>query len=144
LSYDPGADAAARYPDWVIRRRNLGWGITEVLCRKSRVILLERGTDAARRRCSLAHAIAHLDLGHGAAMTARFERRQEAEATQLAARRLRPLDDLVWAVQWTHDLEEAAVELEVDMDTLQTRMEHLHPSELMRLRMTRRRLEESA
>jgi hypothetical protein len=59
-------------------------------------------------------------------------------------RRLLPLDDLVWAVQWTHDLEEAAVELEVDMDTLQTRMEHLHPSELMRLRMTRRRLEESA
>lgn len=144
MRYDPGADAASRYPDWVIRRRNLGWGLTEVLCRRSRVILLEQGTDAAQRRCSLAHAIAHLDLGHAAAGADRYDRRQEAEAHQLAARRLLPLEDLVWAAQWTHDPVEAAVELEVDVPTLRTRFAHLHPSERLRLRMTRRRLEESA
>lgn len=144
MTYDPGADAAERYPDWVIRRRPLGWGLTEVLCKRSRVILLEAGTTTAQRRCCLAHAIAHLDLGHHAGSRDRYDRRQEAEADQLAARRLLPLESLVWALQWTHNPREAADELVVDLATLETRLAHLHPSERLRLRMTRRRLEESA
>ena len=143
LRYDPGADAAHRYPDWVIRRRHIGWGIDEVMCRRTKVILLEPSSTAAERRCSLAHAVAHIDLGHSASH-GHFDRRQESDAHQLAARRLLPREELVWAVQWTHDPEEAAHELEVDLPTLRVRLAHLHPSERTRLRVARRRLEESA
>src|SRR5690242_18573471 len=64
--YDPGADAARRYPDWVIRHRDLR-GVPEVMCPTRKVILLEDTHDRASRRCSLAHAVAHIDLAHAAA-----------------------------------------------------------------------------
>lgn len=143
MRYDPGADAAARYPEWVIRRRALGWGIREVLCHRTKVILIEARSSYAERRSSLAHAVAHLDLAHLPAR-GRFDRRQEAQAHQLAARRLLPLDLLLQAARWTRNAHEAATELDVDVPTLVTRIEHLHPSERARLRFIVRTLEETA
>jgi len=128
LTYDPGADALARYPDWVIRHRHLG-GIPEVMCRRSKVILLEAGASRAERRCSLAHAVAHLDLGHTARRNKVIDKRQEAAANQLAARRLISIEQLAGVLRWTRDSHEIACELGVDLSTLRCRHQHLHPSE---------------
>lgn len=143
MKYEPGRDAAQRYPDWVIRHRPLSHGIPEVLCRRRKVILVESGESWAAKRCSLAHAVAHLDLGHEATSGA-FDHTQEAHADQLAARRLITLDDLADVLCWTRFSTEVAAELEVDIRTLNTRQVHLHPSERAELRARVRWLEETA
>lgn len=127
LTYDPGRDAATRYPDWVIRHRPL-LGVPEVMCPDRRVILLERGHSAAERRCSLAHAVAHIDLGHTAAV-GWWSERQEAAADRLAARRLMPIYPLTDAVVWSESREELADVLGVDLHMLEVRARSLHPAE---------------
>lgn len=143
LSYDPGADAAARYPDWVIRHRALG-GIPEVLCRRRRVILINNAHSWPAKRSSLAHAVAHLDLGHADTASAFFEKREEREADQLAARRLITLDELAEVLCWTRDYGEIADELLVDVTMLKMREKHLHVSERHYLRRLVRPIEEIA
>lgn len=125
--YDPGADAALRHPDWVIRHRNLH-GVPEVLCLERRVILIENTHDRAARRCNLAHAIAHIDLRHEAT-SGILSKRQELAADLLAARRLIALSDLAEAAAWAESFEELAHELDVDDRVLWVRTRHLHPSE---------------
>lgn len=127
--YEPGRDAAERYPDWVIRHRPLSHGIPEVLCRRRKVILIESKDDWPSKRCSLAHAVAHLDLEHDVAATGHFDRIQEAEADQYAARKLITIDALAAVLSWTRFTTEVAEELQVDVRTLNTRQVHLHPSE---------------
>lgn len=144
MTYDPGADAAARYPDWVIRHRRLGWGIPEVMCSKSKVILLEAGHSWAEKRCSLAHAVAHLDLEHFAGVSGIFDKRQESQANQLAARRLITLEAMAAALSWTRAPAEIAAELIVDRATLLVRRKHMHPSELQYLDYRVRSLGETA
>lgn len=144
MRYDPGADAARRYPGWVIRHRSLGGLIPEVLCPVRRVILIDSGQSRPERRCSLAHAVAHLDLGHQQTPLGHFERRQERDADQLAARRLIGIDHLAWAFTWTPWRTEVAQELDVDLATLICRERHLHPSEKHYLLRTARWLEETA
>lgn len=143
LTYDPGADAAVRYPDWVIRHRKLG-GIPEVLCRRRRVILINSAHTWAAKRSSLAHAVAHLDLGHAETTAGFFEKREEREADQMAARRLISLDDLADILCWTRDYGEIAEELVVDLTTLKVREKHLHVSERHYLRRQVRPMEEIA
>lgn len=83
----------------------------------------------AERRCTLAHELAHIELGHVGGCTAREER----EASVLAAQWLIRLEHLADALAWTQDPHELAWELWVDLDTLNTRLEHLRPSELQYL-----------
>lgn len=142
--YHPGRDAAERFPDWVIRHRTLSHGIPEVMCRRRRVILIESQDTWPAKRCSLAHAVAHLDLNHQATASGTFDRRQEDHAHQLAARRLIGIDDLARALSWTRFITEVAAELEVDIRTLNTRQVHLHPSERADLRSRMTWLEETA
>lgn len=144
VRYNPGTDAATRYPDWVIRHRPLGGVIPEVLCRRRRVILIESVHTWPEKRCSLAHALAHLDLRHAESNAGVFAHRQEVEANQLAARRLITIDDLADVLCWTRFRTEIASELEVDLPTLATREKHLHPSERHYLRRRARWLEETA
>lgn len=127
LTYDPWTDAAVRFPDWVIRHRPL-FGIPEVLCRRRRVILLELGHDRSERRCSLAHALAHLDLDHLSA-NGWWDARQEAAADRMAARRLMSAQQLADAAVWSANDAELASELGVDMHMLQVRARTLHPAE---------------
>lgn len=134
LSYDPEADAAARYPDWVIRTADLGGLIPEVLSRRRRVILVEREHSAARRRSSLAHAVAHLDLGHAEAPGGWFEQREELEAEDLASRRLIPVELLARAMAWSRDHDEVARELGVDTEMLLRRLERIRGEERRLLR----------
>lgn len=142
--YDPGRDAAERYPDWVIRHRQLSHGIPEVMCRRRKVILVEHQDSWAKKRCSLAHAVAHLDLEHIVAAAGYFDRVQEAEADQLAARRLITIPDLAGVLSWTRFITEVAAELEVDVRTLNMRQVHLHPSERAELKSSVLWLEETA
>lgn len=143
LRYEPARDAAERYTDWVIRHRPLAAGIPEVLCRRRKVILIESRQSAVGKRCSLAHAVAHLDLGHDLT-DGIFGRRQELEANQLAARRLLPVESLAEVMTWTRWTAEIAAELRVDRATLECRREHLHPSELAKLKREVAWLEETA
>ncbi|WP_183407210.1 ImmA/IrrE family metallo-endopeptidase [Nocardioides marmorisolisilvae] len=134
LSYDPAADAAARYPDWVICSVDLGGVIPEVLSRSRRVILLERDHPPAQRRSSLAHALAHLDLGHAETPSGWFEQREEVEAEDLAARRLIPLPALARALAWSREPDEVARELGVDDAMLTLRQSRMATDERRRLR----------
>jgi len=134
LSYDPAADAAARYPDWVVRTADLGGVIPEVLSHRRRVILLEREHGPAQHRSSLAHALAHLDLGHAQTAGGWFEQREEVQAEDLAGRRLIPLDVLARALTWSRDHDEIARELGVDTAMLALRQARLRPDERRRLR----------
>jgi hypothetical protein len=79
----------------------------------------------AWRRCTLAHELAHIELGHRHGCT----ERDEAEAAQLAARRLISASRLADALLWSQNLEVVAEALWVDIDTLEVRLAHLHPSE---------------
>lgn len=144
VRYEPGRDAADRYPEWVIRHRPLSHGIPEVMCRRRRVILIESRETWAAKRCSLAHAVAHLDLEHVATEHGYFDRAQESHADQLAARRLITLEALAAALSWTRFSVEVAAELEVDIRTLNTRQVHLHPSERAELKSKVLWLEETA
>lgn len=144
LSYEPGADAALRYPGWVIRHRPLSHGIPEVMCRRRRVILIDSGSTWVEKRCSLAHAVAHLDLGHTHAPHDHFDRAQERDANQLAARRLITIEALAEVLSWTRHWTEIAQELDVDLATLRTREKHMHMSERGWLRRNVRVLEETA
>lgn len=127
LFYDPGADAARRHPDWVIRHRDLR-GVPEVMCVERKVILIEDSHDRATRRCNLAHAIAHIDLEHQA-MTGVLSHRQELAADKLAARRLVRAAALADAAVWAESFDELADELDVDGRTLWVRARYLHPAE---------------
>jgi hypothetical protein len=59
-----------------------------------------------------------------------FERR----VSDIACRRLIGIRDLGEALAWAHDVDEAADELWVDVDTLRARLDHLHPAERAYLR----------
>jgi hypothetical protein len=121
LSYDPVADVARRYPDWLVADADLGGLVAEVLCPARRVILLDRTLGPEVVRCSLAHAVAHLDLGHTHPVRGHFENREESAANDLAARRLIPLSDYATVLTWTRDPYEIAAELAVDGATLRIR-----------------------
>lgn len=126
LTYDPGADAAERLPDWVIRHYP-DLGVPEVMCPERRVILIERGHSRAQRRCSLAHAIAHVDLDHQASRA--LTQLQEAAADRLAARRLINVRHLADAWLWSETFGEVAHELDVASHFLEVRLRYLHPAE---------------
>lgn len=142
--YNPGRDAAERYPDWVIRHRPLGGVIPEVMCTKRKVILIETAHNWPEKRCSLAHAVAHLDLEHQAELQgSTFERWMEREANGLAALRLIPIRTLASVLCWTRDRHEIAHELQVDLPTLEIRRANLHHTERSLLRRAITWLEET-
>lgn len=142
--YDPGADLALRYPDWVLADADLGGLVTEVLCPERRIILLDRAQTHAVRRSSLAHAVAHLDLDHTHPVRGYFENREEAAANDLAARRLIPLPVYAATLSWTRAPEEVAAELGVDRATLRVREARLTKAEREVLRRLARGFAESA
>lgn len=89
-------------------------------------IRLANGQLQVERRCSITHEMIHVERGH----TGCCDEKAEARVRREAARRLIPLYALAAAVVF-HGEDWAAVaeELWVDDDTLQARLEHLHPAE---------------
>lgn len=144
LTYDPAADVAARYPDWVVGLADLGGLVPEVLCWVRRVILIDASAGIEVRRSSLAHAVAHLDLGHTRTLSGHFENREEGQADRLAARRLIPLEAFAEALAWSQDRGEVARHLGVDLPMLRTRELDLSTAERRRLRRVGRLVAEPA
>jgi len=97
--------------------------------RGARVIVLHPDQSQVQRRCTLAHELAHIELGHTDGCT----RAQEAAARELAARWLICLDDLLDALRWAEDPTEVADCLWVDVDTLEARLGALRRDEAARL-----------
>jgi hypothetical protein len=126
--YDPGDDLAVRYPDWVWRRRDLR-GIPELLCPRRRVILTDRSLTRVESRCTLAHAVAHLDLGHAAVFDGVVEAREELDADRLAARRLLAAGDLADLLVAELPVQDTADALKVTPEVLALRLRYLHPAE---------------
>lgn len=86
------------------------------------------GGSQAQRRCTLAHELAHVNLGpvpDDPVLAAREERRCDEDAARL----LVDLPRLIRAAQWTEWPGEMAEECWVDLATLQVRLSHLSEDE---------------
>lgn len=94
------------------------------------VIVLNPDQLQVQRRCTLAHELAHIELGHVGGCSSS----EEAAAASRAARQLITIDALADALAWTRDLGEVADSLWVDRDTLDVRMQHLDDAERDHLR----------
>lgn len=94
-------------------------------------IWLEVDQLQVERRCTLAHELAHVDLGH----TTKPTTQEERQARRLAANKLIDWDNLVDAFRWAHTAEEAADELWVIPAVLEDRLRFLHPHEKHLLRL---------
>lgn len=92
-------------------------------------IWLCRRLDQARRRCTLAHEIIHLERGPVPTDPAGLAR-EERVVARLAAQRLITTDELVAALAWTRDPHQLADALWVDLPTLYARMAALDPVEV--------------
>lgn len=95
---------------------------------RRRVILVDSAQSWPEKRCALAHAIAHLDLGHTPS-TGLLGRMYEAQADRLAAERLMPLDLLADALTWALGPDEVAHELDVTEQMVLVRVRGLTDAE---------------
>lgn len=104
------------------------------------MILLDRELYPTPRRATLAHEIAHVDLGHRGG-TGFFGRRAEREADHLAARRLLPsvreIADA--AATFRGDTTAIAHHLDVPVEVLIRRVERMHPRDVARIEARVRR-----
>lgn len=91
----------------------------------SSAIWMEPDMLQVERRCTLAHELAHVDLGHTTKPTVA----EESAARRMAARKLIEWDALVDAFRWSHTAEECADELWVTLHVLEDRLRFLHPNE---------------
>jgi hypothetical protein len=105
-----------------------------------KVIWLDDRQLQAQARTTLMHELVHVLRRDQWRCTPRDEARIE----QYVARTLIPLDRLIHALQWARNSPEAADELWVDLAAFQTRMAHLHPSELAAIKRARLEREEPA
>ncbi len=93
---------------------------------RRKVILVERYNPPGARRSSLAHALAHLDLGH--VPCDGLTDRQECQAERLAALRCIDVPALADAIRWHGQRwPQVANALVVDEDMLAVRLAHMHP-----------------
>lgn len=81
------------------------------------------------RRCTLAHELVHLEMGHEAECAPAEEARVNAET----ARRLITVERLIDAWRWSMSLEEVADECWVTVDVLRDRLDNLTPDEAQRM-----------
>lgn len=93
------------------------------------VIRMHPHQSQVQRRCTLAHEMAHIELGH----TSGCHPATERQAAQHAARWLIDMDDLLDALRWADDLREVADCLWVVEETLMARLDSLTPDERARI-----------
>jgi len=92
-------------------------GATDGRC----VIVMHPHQSQVQRRCTLAHELAHIELGHVDGCSDADER----TATLLAARWLVDMEQLLSALRWAEDMREVADECWVDVPTLMARLDGL-------------------
>ena len=93
------------------------------------VILISNQLTQAERRCTLTHELVHRMRGDLHIDDDLIRNRLERSCHQIAARLLLPLPKLAEVLVWSECPSEAAEALFVDVETLQTRLESLHPAE---------------
>ena len=102
----------------------LGWFYVD----RNEIVMDARQTQV-QRRSTLAHELVHAERRDEPCGSLVLDLRQESVVSKLAARRLIPVKALGEALAWSRDIDEVADELWVDVDTLRTRLNHLHPAE---------------
>lgn len=104
---------------------------------ETRTIRLDRRMLLRQARCVLCHELRHAEAGDVLTDCSRQNARQEAAADDAAARLLIDLEDLGDALRLfeTTDPVALAVELNVAVDVVETRLRGLHPAEADRLRL---------
>lgn len=109
------------------------------------IVLDERLTDA-EKRCSLMHELVHRAMQDEGDLPEHFDGKQEWRCRAATARELIDIFDLGDAYQWSDDLHEIAEHLDVDIDTLNDRLNprNLNPDEAGYLRLVRARREGAA
>lgn len=132
MIYDPWADLRGR--------EHITFGITHLPAGEGwwlpqiPAIVLNTGLSRIERRCVLAHELVHADdnttqcAGDGPG-TARIARRREANADEIAARRLISMEQLIDALQWALSPEEIAEHLDVTPRLARIRVMTLTDSE---------------
>lgn len=131
MTYNPWADLGSR-PHICCDSHTVelpvghGWWLPDVMG-----IVLDRRLSRIQRRCALAHELQHVDNGDEQVYTVgpdgpRQAKRQETRADRQAARRLIPIETLAAAMRaHPHDPEVVAHELDVTVDVLRCRLDHL-------------------
>ncbi|MCZ4557922.1 ImmA/IrrE family metallo-endopeptidase [Rhodococcus maanshanensis] len=139
LRYSPTADSLGRD---TVTVTYAALGIADQIWMPQKgLILIDSSLDPVARHSSLAHMLAHLDLGHrvhdaGTAAGREHVLRQEVAADTLVAGRLVYVDDIVAALL-VHgsDASTLAYALGVSVSTLANRMRSLAPAEWDRIRL---------
>lgn len=114
--------------DWTLIWAHLPTGVLGLTDHHHRTITLDPRQSQAERRCTLAHELEHVRRGP-MPTDPRAAAREESAVEQATARALIGLGALCDALAWSLDRHEVAEVLWVDVDTLMTRLQHLHPSE---------------
>lgn len=109
-------------PHVVTTRLHGVWGMYDL---PNHTIYLDDRLNGTQRRCTLTHETIHAERGDTALPDTVLNARQERLVHQEAARRLIPVDDLVEAVRWAGEMRELAEILDVDLGTLQARLDAL-------------------
>ncbi|MCU1592466.1 MAG: hypothetical protein JWP11_3722 [Frankiales bacterium] len=123
--YNPGADLAARYPEWRVIRRPLH-GAYGFLVYRRRLIVIDSSAPRAEWDCTIAHEIVHLDRGDRCTLgDAVVNERLELAVARCAARRLLPSFRFADLALYGRHPQEIADELGVDLDTLRVRGDDL-------------------
>jgi hypothetical protein len=132
--YDPWADLRENWPAVTVQLVPMAGDLLGEIRQGGSVIALRAGTTPGQRRSTLAHEIVHLE--RGADDCGWWQPREERRVHAEAARRLISLDALDEAVRLTlpGDRRSVASLLDVDLETLDTRLDNLRPAEVGLLR----------
>lgn len=122
MTYDPYY-ALGLHPDVELAVMPLPVGSAWWLA-EQRVILVDSRLSKRARRCAVAHELEHVEAGDDGSAPG-LHAHIERFAGREAARKLIPLTALVGALLWSQDEHELAEELNVDEDTLRTRLRTL-------------------
>lgn len=114
--------------DWRLHWQSLPAGVFGLTNHAERSVILNASLLQVERRCTIEHERQHILRGP-VPPDPWLAAREESAVEQAAARALISLEHLGDALAWSLDVHEVADVLWVDVDTLRTRMQHLHPSE---------------
>ena len=95
----------------------------------SNVVWLDDRLSRQEHRCTLEHELVHAERGDTALPDPVANAKQEQLVHREASRRLIPIDQLGDALKWTIEARELAECLEVDLPTLQARLDALDAAE---------------
>ncbi len=133
--YDPWVDLRQNWPHVTVVIEPMTGDLLGEVREGGRVIALRADTSAAQRRCTLAHELVHLE--RGIQDCGPWLQREEDQVHAEASLRLIPLASLASAIRalgGTDDPAALAQWLDVDGDTLATRLSRLSRSEHAALR----------